>query len=111
MNGGFEARPDERCQRGLAVSYFVARGYDEERLRAALQAAWNHSLIEASETWGKRTVRRLVRQFRFEVRLGVRDGEISFLHRALASPEQRAAQSGVFESCLRTAIAAKEERT
>lgn len=103
---GFVARPDERCQRGLLVRYFVTGAFDEERLACALQRAWSEALVEGSERWGARTVRRLVRQFRFEVRLGERDGEISLLHRTMASPAQRADHTLVFETCLRAELAA-----
>ena len=101
---GFEARPDRRCQRGLAVTYSVDRAFDEARLARALQEAWDHSLVEGCERFGPRVVRRLVRQFCFEVRIGDRDREISFLHRALASAEQRADQTVIFESCLRAEL-------
>lgn len=104
----FESFPDQRCQRGLAVTYLVKRAFDQQRLAQALQAAWGHQLVEATERWGTRSVVRLVRQFFFEVRLGARDGEIAFLHRAHASAEQRAHQLSVFEQCLQAEIVAAE---
>lgn len=103
---GFDARPDARCQRGLLVRYSVGGAFDEERLARALQSAWGESLIEGSERWGARSVHRLVRQFCFEVRIGEREGEISFLHRTLASAEQRADHTRVFEECLRAELTA-----
>lgn len=103
---GFEARPDTRCQRGLLVRYSIAEAFDHERLAGALQSAWGGTLVEGCERWGARVVRRLVRQFCFEVRIGERDGEISLLHRALASSERRADQTGIFEACLRAELAA-----
>lgn len=87
------------------MRYSVEQAFDEERLAQSLQAAWDHALVQGCERWGARVVRRLVRQFCFEVRLGERDGEISFLHRALASAEQRAEQTRVFEGCLRAELA------
>lgn len=100
----FESFPDKRCQRGLAVTYVVRGAFDEARLAQALQDAWGKQLVEATEHWGARSVRRLVRQFFFEIRLGARDGEIAFLHRAHSSPEDRAHQLAVFEQCLRAEI-------
>ena len=38
--------------------------------------------------------------------IGEREGEISFLHRTLASAEQRADHTRVFEECLRAELTA-----
>ena len=97
----FVARPDQRCQRGLHVLYQLARPVDERALAQALQSEHAGKLVESEERWGHRIVRRLVLQFRFEVRLGARDSELSFFHRAAASPDARAIHVATFERILR----------
>lgn len=91
------------CLRGL--HYVYTAPVAPERLIGALRAAFPHHLVEGEERWGDRVVRRLIIQFRFEVQIGGRAEEISFIHRVTASPEQRADDRARFESCLRAALA------
>ncbi|MCC6876449.1 MAG: hypothetical protein IT378_19250 [Sandaracinaceae bacterium] len=67
---------------------------------AALETALGPGLVVAEEPWPGRTVTRLVLQFRFEVRIGERDGEIALMHRACASPAQRRDDRRRFEQAL-----------
>jgi hypothetical protein len=123
----FAVRPDGHCLRGLHFVYSVpaldgrdaadppdspdavaARGA-AERVTAGLvdrlRHAHPHHLVEDVEHWAERLVRRLIVQFRFEIQLGVRPGEISFIHRVLATPAQRAHDRAEFEAALAAAIA------
>jgi hypothetical protein len=104
----FDVRPDPHCLRGLHLLYSVPR-LAAERLVHDIRTAFPHHLFETSERWGPVTVHRLVFQFRFEIQLGARRDEISFLHRVLASPGQRARDRAWFEATL-IAISATERR-
>lgn len=89
--------------------YTLARPVDEGALAQALQSEHAGRLVEGEERWGDRVVRRMVLQFRFEIRLGARAGEISFYHRAAASPESRASHQAMFERILRAQLIAASE--
>lgn len=99
----FTVRRAVTCLRGLHYVYTAPVAAD--RLIAQLRAAFPHHLVEGEERWGDRVVRRLIVQFRFEVQIGARAEEISFIHRVIASPEQRACDRARFESSLRAALA------
>lgn len=99
----FTVRRAASCLRGLHYVYTARVAPD--RLIAALRAAFPHHLVEGEERWGERVVRRLIVQFRFEVQIGARAGEVSFVHRVIATPEQRASDRARFESSLRAAMA------
>jgi hypothetical protein len=100
----FHVRPDPRCLRGLHFVYDVP-GLAAARLVRGIRAAFPVDLLETTEPWGPVTVHRLVVQFRFEIQLGARRDEISFLHRVLASPAQRARDRAWFEATLIAASA------
>ena len=96
----FSVRANRRCQRGLAFVYELTEAPDLERLEADLCHAFGDRLVRSEESWGARSVRRLVLQFRFEVRLGESDRAISFLYRSTANEEARAADRTRFEAVL-----------
>lgn len=85
--------------------YTVPVALDVGRLEGALVEAFDDRLIRSEEPWGRLRVRRLVLQFRFEVRLGVRDDEISLLFRATSPAVSRAADQARFEAALTAACA------
>lgn len=105
---GFTMRPDDRCQRGLHLIYEVTAPPDLRRLEDALVREFEDRLVRTEEAWGSRLVSRLVLQFRFEVRLGVRDHQISFLFRDVAPALSRAADQARFEAVLAASL---EERS
>lgn len=96
----FSVRADRRCQRGLHLVYALEEPPDLPRLEAALRTAFEGRLVGSVERWGHRSVSRLVLQFRFEVRLGTADLELSFLHRATADAAARASDRRRFEDVL-----------
>lgn len=106
-DAAFTVRTDARCLRGL--HYVYTAPVAAAPLIAELRAAFPRQLVEDTETWGARVVHRLIVQFRFEVQIGTRAGEISFIHRVIASPEQRASDRACFESTLRAALARSED--
>lgn len=100
----FESFPDRRCLRGLHVVYRYVGVLNDEVLKNELHAATSGHLIEAAELWGERRVTRLVLQFRFEVRVGARDNELSLCHRSMAQPAQRLISVQIFERALEAAL-------
>lgn len=104
----FTVRPDAGCQRGLHLVYEIPSATDTARLERELHATFGDRLVVAEERWGARVVRRIVLQFRFEVRLGTRDDRISFLFRSVSGPETRATDRAAFEAALRSAIARED---
>jgi len=104
----FAVHADPRCLRGLLWVYAVP-GLDAGRLIAATRDAYPDRLVEGCERWGEVTVQRLIVQFRFELQLGARPGEVSFVHRVLASAEQRAADRAWFEAVLTATLTATLE--
>lgn len=108
----FTVRPDERCQRGLHLVYRVLDGMELEpaAFESALARAYDDCLVTRSEVWGARTVRRLVLQFRFEVRLGARDGEVSFMFRATSPEESRRHDRAALEQALAASVRARRDR-
>ena len=101
----FSVKADRRCQRGLHFVYAVPERTDLPRLERALVEAFDDRLLLSEEAWGQRRVRRLVLQFRFEVRLGARHRQISFLFRSTAPAEARAADQARFEITLSALLA------
>lgn len=99
----FDVHADPRCLRGLRFVY-AAPGLDEDRLAARIRDAFPDHLVEGHESWGAVTVQRLIVQFRFELQLGARPGEIAFLHRVTATAAQRAADRARFEAELAAAL-------
>jgi hypothetical protein len=94
----FTCRPASRCQRGLQWSYTFPAHAEQRELSTLLQRRW--SLVQGVERWGEREVTRLVLQFRFELQLNVADGELRWIHRQTATPEQRQADRAQFEEIL-----------
>ncbi|MBC7978452.1 MAG: hypothetical protein H7138_25995 [Myxococcales bacterium] len=105
---GFEVWPDAHCLCGLRFLYTVS-ALATERLLAGVRAAFPHDLVESTEPWGPVHVHHLVVQFRFELQLGPRPDEISFTHRVLASPAQRARDRAWFEITLLAASTRPED--
>lgn len=103
---GFKVWPDKRCLRGLHWVYALDRCIDFAELERALLDAFDQKLVCSEENWGSRKVLRVVLQFRFEVRLGTRDREISLLFRETAPPHARMADRRHFEEVLSAAAGA-----
>ena len=101
----FDVHPDPCCLRGLHFVYVAPALAEPARLVARIREAYPRQLVEGCERWGDVVVQRLIVQFRFELRLGARPGEISFLHRVVASAEQRAHDRDQFEASLLAALA------
>jgi len=101
-DAAFTVRADATCLRGLRYVYIAP--VVAARLIAGLRAAFPRQLVEGTEAWGERVVHRLIVQFRFEVQIGARAGEISLIHRVIANPEQRLGDRACFESTLRAAL-------
>jgi len=101
----FDVHPDPCCLRGLHFVYVAPALTELARLIDRIRDAYPHQLVEGCERWGDVVVQRLIVQFRFELRLGVRPGEISFLHRVVASPAQRALDREQFEASLLATLA------
>ena len=96
----FSVRANERCQRGLHFVYELEGTPDLAQLEVDLCRAFGDRLVRSCESWGARSVLRLVLQFRFEVRMGDSDREVSFMHRSTANEEARAADRTRFEAVL-----------
>ena len=96
----FSVRANRRCQRGLAFVYELTEAPDLARLEADLCRAFEDRLVRSEESWGTRSVRRLVLQFRFEIRLGESEREISLLYRSTANEAARTADRSRFEAVL-----------
>ena len=96
----YRAHPDAHCQRGLHIVYELLAPLDAEEAIARLQRVYTEKLVVGAHQLGARRVRVALYQFRFEVRFGQRNGEVSYLHRMLASPEQRSSDRCAFESVI-----------
>ena len=94
----FRARVNQLCQRGLHWIYSFAPDVDQAALARRLRT--RAALVHGVERWGQREVTRLIWQFRFELRLNIADGELSFIHRTTTSPDDRAADRAWFEGQL-----------
>lgn len=80
---------DRRCQRGLRFNVALAPALAEvDRLHAALAATFPDA-VQGSERWGSRLVRRMILQFRVELRVGERDGQLAVLFRTCCPPAER----------------------
>jgi hypothetical protein len=101
----FDVHPDPRCLRGLHFVYVAPALAEPARLIERIRARYPHQLVEGCERWGELVVQRLIVQFRFELRLGARPGEISLLHRVTASAAQRAHDRDQLEASLLDALA------
>jgi len=101
----FEVRPDPRCLRGLHFVYVAPALTSPAHLIERVRQRYPDQLVEGVERWADTVIQRVIVQFRFELRLGTRPGEISFLHRAIASPAQRTHDRAAFEASLLAAIA------
>jgi hypothetical protein len=99
----FAVHADPCCLRGLRFVY-AAPGLVEDRLVARIRGAFPDHLLEGHERWGEITVQRLIVQFRFELQLGARPGEVALLHRVTATADQRAADRARFEAELAAAL-------
>ena len=73
---------------------------DPERLYAQLGMA----LLRGEQTWGKLVVWIWVLPKRFELQIGVRQGETRFKHRMSASVDHRQADKASFERALQAAL-------
>ncbi len=96
----FDVRKHPGCLRGLHFLYTTHSPLDEGRLAGALREAGELRLIHAEEHWGARCVQRFVLQFRFELRIGVEDDQVAFIHRVMAPPDARAFDRKWFERIL-----------
>lgn len=99
----FQAELDHRCQRGLHWRYVVDEAWrpraDAFRdLRARLLT--DSTVVHLEQAWGDQPVHCFVKPFRYELRMWTRPGELSFLHRASASPEERTDDRARFEAIL-----------
>ena len=101
----FTAALDARCQRGLHWRFTL----DDAASVPASGDTTLHQLITAEprivhsrERWGDHVLDRYVLPFRFELRVWVRPGELSFIHRATAKPAQRDADRAALEGLLRS---------
>jgi hypothetical protein len=92
----FSRHADPRCQRGLTFTYRHDSALDPETLLGALGV----DLLCAEQFWGERKVMIGILPRRFELQIGVRAGEIRFMHRMSASLDQRAADRARFEDAL-----------
>lgn len=115
----YRAEPDARCQRGLTWRYRVEPALWATCERADARADLIRSLRHEAEVrqieraYGDRRVVTLLRAFRYELRLWVRPGECTLLHRASAPPEVRAGDRRAFEQTLASwlsSTAAEEPR-
>lgn len=85
-----EIRRNRACLRGL--HYELRSGgvaLNPELVCAQVLANAERGLVQAVETWGQRRVWRLIYQFRYELRAGVKPDCVEVLHRQCVSPEQR----------------------
>jgi hypothetical protein len=92
----FARHSDPRCQRGLTFVYRYGFELDAGQLLGAL----GPDLICAEQLWGERKVIIGILSRRFEVQIGVRDGELRFMHRMSATLDQRESDRAGFEAAL-----------
>jgi hypothetical protein len=85
----FERRPDPRCQRGLRFDYLLEAPIAQSRLCEAVEPFFDGRMVRATENWATREVVRMVLQFRFEIRVGERDQQVSVLYRRCCPPAER----------------------
>lgn len=89
MNRALELVADPRCQRGLRFTLRLPDPTpDRERLHAALVVALPEA-IAGFERWAEQRVDRLIVQFRVEVRIGERPGELGILFRSCGPAPER----------------------
>jgi hypothetical protein len=82
-------RADPRCQRGLRfTAELPATGPDQDALRAGLIAAFPEAVV-GEERWLERRIDRLIVQFRVELRLGERPGQLVVLFRRCCPEPER----------------------
>jgi hypothetical protein len=90
-------RADPRCQRGLRFTVALpTAGPDpdpdsdvaQDRLRAGLIAAFPEAVV-GEERWLARRIDRLIVQFRVELRLGERPGQLVVLFRRCCPESER----------------------
>jgi len=94
----FAVQVDKGCQRGLHLRYRLQEPSPSDALAAAGQAF--PEAVGAVEAFGPRELRRLVVPFRFELRIGHAEGELSLLLRHSASPHQRHEDRQTIEALL-----------
>lgn len=98
MSAAFRAEIDRSCQRGMHVRYWLHHD-PPPQLIDAIQQRWSDAVV-ARERLGARTITRVAVPFRFEIRVGHRDAEISLLLRFSSTEAQRAADRAAFEVLL-----------
>jgi hypothetical protein len=98
MTCGFQVEVDKGCQRGLHLRYRTSQELRPD-LSPGLQARFDDT-VSAVEALGARSVHRVVVPFRFEVRWGQRDSELSLLLRFSSPEEERRADRQRFEAFL-----------
>ena len=84
----------------MTFLYRYRSSLDSEHLYAAL----GMPLLRGEQTWGKVVVQIWVLPKRFELQIGVRDGESRFMHRMSASTDDRHADKRAFERALKAAL-------
>jgi len=89
---------DQGCQRGLHLRYRLAHELPGRAVEAA-RSAFDGALY-AEEPLGPRQLQRLVLPFRFELRAGHADGELSFLLRFSSPEAQRGEDRAAVERLL-----------
>lgn len=107
----FSSSLDARCQRGLHWRYRLDEAVAHLAGNPAAMASL-HGVVTANpqvrfceETWGPVSIQRYILPFRFELRLWVRPGELSFIHRASTPPPLRDRDRTLFEALLHRWIA------
>jgi len=87
MRQPFQVEVDEGCQRGLHLRFHFADRVPDELCETVL--ARFDDAFAGWEALGARTVRRVIVPFRFELRWGHADAELSLILRFSATPEER----------------------
>ncbi len=98
MTRGFKVEVDNGCQRGLHLRYQTAKPLRPD-LAPGLQARFDET-VSAIDALGPRRVHRVVVPFRFEVRWGQRDCQLSLLLRFSSPENERRADRQRFEAFL-----------
>lgn len=102
----FRVEQDEAYHKGLRWWYHVDLG-DASRLVEQLQRQHPGLRVSVEEFWGPNPVVRVVWPFRFEVRIGEREGVVTFRHRACVAGELQAQDRATFEGALISALLAE----
>lgn len=99
--------PDPRCLRGLAFLYRTRAPFCPACFEERVHAQLPDQLLSAVEPMGEVPLHRMILQFRFELRFGMRPGELEVHHRVLADEATRERTYRVVEAALGEALAAR----